>query len=145
MTLSPLYRRTLLQGGATIGCLAMTGAMTGLPTASTLATPGPDGRATDAPPLVGPLVGWLVIQADGGRIDLIELDAESRPARQVASEAIEPVTSLATAAHQARMAAIRTVAASWQVPERDCTCGWGRIDHAASGRTIPFAIWTDFA
>jgi hypothetical protein len=142
MSLSPLYRRTLLQGGATIGCLAMTGLSTtpGLAAAGTVAT------ETERAPLVGPLVGWLVIQPDGGgRIDLVELDAESRPARQVASETIMPATSLAAAARQARLAAIRTVAAFWQVPAGDCTCGWGRIGHTQSNRTIPFSIWTDFA
>jgi len=142
MIFSPLYRRTLLQGGATIGCLAMAG----LPATSGLAALATDGRATDGAPLAGPLVGWVVIRADGGgRIDLVELDAESRPARQVATETIAPATSLAAAARQARTATIRTVAASWRVPEGDCACGWGRIDHAASGRTIPFTIWTDFA
>jgi hypothetical protein len=147
MTLSPLYRRTLLQGGATIGCLAIAG----LPTTPGLAAPATATTAmattvTDRVPLAGPLVGWVVIQPDGGgRIDLVELDAESRPARQVATEALMPATSLAAAARQARVTAIRTVAASWQVPEGDCACEWGRIGHAASGRTIPFAIWTDFA
>jgi len=137
MTSFALSRRTLLQGGATIGCLAMAG----LP-----ATPGLAAPATDEAPLAGPLVGWVVIQPDGGgRIDLVELDTESRPTRHVATEALMPATSLAAAARQARTAVIRTVAASWQVPAEACTCEWGRIGHAASGRTIPFTIWTDFA
>ncbi|PPQ33422.1 hypothetical protein [Rhodopila globiformis] len=135
MTPSALHRRTLLRGGATFGCLAFAG----LPAA-------PGQAATETAPLTGVLAGWLVIQPDGGgRFDLMALDAEQRPARLVASETIKPAASVAAAAREAQMAAVWTVAASWHVAARDCACGWGRIDHLPSGRTIPFTLWTDFA
>jgi hypothetical protein len=136
MSLSPLYRRALLQGGATVGCLAFVG----LPGTSAVAatTPG-------AEPLAGALVGWLVIAPDGGgRIRLVEMDADSNPVRQVSEETIAPSAALAGVARQASAAAVRAAAASWQVPEAACTCAQGRIDHRQSGRTIPFTIWTDF-
>jgi hypothetical protein len=137
MSFSPLKRRTLLGSGATVSCLAFIG----LEIEPTSAT-SPAGSS----PLTGVLVGWLVIAPDGGgQITLLQVDAESRPVRQIAVGAIQPTTSIAGAARQASTAVLRFAATSWQVLDTDCNCGWGRIEHRQSGRSIPFAIWTDFA
>ncbi len=132
-----LHRRVVLHGGmAVAGFLALTGSQF---------TPAVVASPAGSAPLTGALVGWLVMAPDGGgRIGLFDVDAESGPARQVAMEAIVPMSSVAGAARQATAVAVRAAAASWGVPAEDCTCGWGRIEHRSSGRSIPFKIWTDF-
>ena len=133
MNLSPFHRRTLLQGSATVACLALAG----LPKVSAAAAPAP---------LNGALVGWLVFAPDGGgRIRLVELDPDAHPVRQVAEETIAPAASLAGAARQASAAAVRAAATCWAVPAAACTCARGRIEHPLTGRTVAFTIWTDFA
>jgi hypothetical protein len=95
--------------------------------------------------VTGNLMGWLVINPDGGgQINLIELDARSQPLRLIASETILP-TSLAGAARQATAVALRSAAASWDVSAAYCAYKLGRIEHPASGRSTPFAVWADFA
>jgi hypothetical protein len=137
MNLSPFHRRTLLQGSATVACLALAG-LPGVPAEAAM-EPGPT-------PLNGALVGWLVLVPDGGGwIRLVELDADANPVRQVAEETIAPTASLAGAARQASEAAVRVAAAYWQVPVDECSGARGRIEHSRTGRTIPFSIWTDFA
>ncbi len=136
MSFPSLDRRTLLRSGATVGCLAFTGLGTEPASASS-----PAGAA----PLTGALVGWLVVAPDGGgQVNLLQVDAQSHPVRQVAVEAIQSMTSIAGAARQASAAVLRYVATSWQVSATDCTCGWGRIEHRQSGRSVRFTIWTDF-
>jgi|tagenome__1003787_1003787.scaffolds.fasta_scaffold20925784_3 hypothetical protein len=145
MSLSALYRRTLLQGGATLGCLGFAGLpMTPAGAAAEAGTAGVAAEP-DAVALTGALAGWLVIAPDGsGQIRLVELDPDSNPVRQVAEETIAPATSLAGAARQANAAAVRAAARCWQVPAADCICAWGHIEYPRTGRTIPFTIWTDF-
>ena len=135
MSIPPLDRRTLLRSGATIGCLAFVG------WAPAGASP-PAGRVS----LTDAVVGWLVVSPNGGaQGKFFQVDAQFRPVRQLAVEAIQSMTSIADAALQASTAVVRIVATSWEVSAADCTCGWGRIEHRQSGRSIRFTIWTDFA
>ena len=137
MTFPLLERRMLLRGGVAVaGGLAFAGLSLD-PAAASL----PAGAAA----VKGALVGWLVVAPDGGgQIRLVELDALSRPARYLATETIAPATSLAGASRQAGVAAVRCAAGVWNVPVEECVCGWGRIEHRLSGRSVPFSIWTDF-
>jgi hypothetical protein len=137
MNFRPLDRRALLRGGATVGCLALTGVGVELASAS------PRERSA---PLTGSLAGWLAIAPDGsGQFTLVQIDAQSRPGQQVAVETIPPMTSIAGAARRANAAVVGIVASSWGVSGADCICEWGRIEHRQSGRSISFMIWTDFA
>jgi hypothetical protein len=137
VTFSPLDRRTLLRGGATAACFSLTGLGTLAADAS------PD---TFPSPLTQPLAGWLVVApAGGGHFTLTELDAQSGPARVLAVQTIPAQTSVAATARQASAAIVKIVAESWQVSAADCTCGQRRIEHRPSGRSVPFAMWTDFS
>ena len=139
MTIShaALDRRTLCQAGL----LAASVGFTRL--GAERADAGPPASVR---PVTGPLIGWLLVTPDGaGRLTLIELDACSRPVRQAAVEAVRSAASLTGAARHANDAALRWVAASWDVPVTDCAGGRGWIEHRRSGRCVPFALWTDFA
>ena len=134
MSLPTLGRRTLMRSGATVGCLTFIGL-------GSVQAPLPPGD-----PLTGALIGWLTLRPDGGGLlSVVQTDAQSRPIRQVATEAIDPMGSIDKIARRASAILVRTVADSWQVSSADCTCAWGRIEHRHSGQLIPFRIWTDFA
>jgi hypothetical protein len=137
MSFPSLDRRTLLRSGATAACFTFTG----LGIVPAVASPG-----ATLVPVTGPLAGWLVLASEGGgRLTLMEVDAQSRPARLVAVETIPALASIADAARHASAAIVGIVANSWQVSASDCTCRLGRIDHSHSGRSVSLAIWTDFA
>jgi hypothetical protein len=137
MNFRPLDRRALLRGGATVGCLAFAGLGVELASAS---------QRAGSLPLTGSVAGWLAIAPDGsGQLTLVQMDAQSRPGPQVAVETIPPMTSIAGTARRASAAVVGIVASSWGVSAVDCICGWGRIEHCQSGRSISFTIWTDFA
>jgi hypothetical protein len=88
----------------------------------------------------------LTLRPDGGGLlNVVQIDAQSRLIRQVATEAIKPMGSIDKIARRASAILVTTVADSWQVSSADCTCAWGRIEHRHSGQLIPFRIWTDFA
>ena len=138
MSLPLLDRRTLMRSGATIGC-SLT--LLGLGSAQAPALALPPGDL-----LTGALIGWLTLRLDGaGLLNVVQTDDQSRPIRQVATEAIEPMGSIDRIARRASAILVTTVADSWQVSSADCTCAWSRIEHRDSGRSIPFRIWTDFA
>jgi hypothetical protein len=78
MNFRPLDRRALLRGGAAVGSLAFAGLGEELASASPRA---------GSVPLTGTLAGWLAIAPDGsGQLTLLQIDAQSRPGRQVAVE-----------------------------------------------------------
>jgi hypothetical protein len=135
MSFPPLDRRTLIRGGATLGCLALTG----------FGQAAGDSSPAPVQPLTGALIGWLTIgPAAGGHLTLVQTDARSGFERQIAVETIDPTPAVAGAARQATTMVVRIVAASWGVSPDDCACGWSRIEHSRSGRSVSFAIWTDF-
>jgi hypothetical protein len=138
MNLRPLDRRTLLRGGATVGCLAFAGL--GVERAST------SQRAGSSLPLTGSVAGWLAIAPDGsGQLTLVQIDAQSRSWQQVAVETIPPMPSIAGMARRASVAVVGIIASSWGVSAADCFCEWGRIEHRQTGRSISSMIWTEFA
>ncbi len=137
MSLPQLDRRTLIRGGATIGCcLTSIGMGTRHEASSVLAL---------GVPLTGALIGWLNVRPDGsGLIDIVQTDGQWRAVRPVATETIAPMGSIERMARRASAVLSETVARSWQLPVVDCTIAWSRIEHRPSGRSIPFRIWTDF-
>ena len=136
MSLPPLNRRTLMRSGATVGCLAFMG-LGGVE--------APASARPSALPLTA-IVGWLTVRSDGsGVMHIVQTDAQSHPARKVATELIDPTSSVATTARRAGAILLAIVAQSWAVSPTDCTCSGSRIEHRPSGRSIPFRIWADFA
>ena len=108
--------------------------------------PGARLGASARRPAHGALIGWLTLRLDGaGLLNVVQTDDQSRPIRQVATEAIEPMGSIGRIARRASAILVTTVADSWQVSSADCTCAGSGIEHRDSGRSIPFKIWTDFA
>ncbi len=138
MRLDPINRRTLL----TAGGVAAGGLVLGLRAraeAATLVPPTPEA------PLAGPMLAWVVLDLDrGGRVRLLEMDRRSQPVRALATEEL-PLLSPIAAARRAHDLAMRTVAASWGVPREGCVIEAHRVAHNASGRSIGYAVWTDFA
>jgi hypothetical protein len=139
-TLSAPDRRTVLRSGTVAAGFLAFGWV-----ASERSNRPESAAGPPAGPITGTLVGWLVLQPDGGgQIDVAELDAASRPIRQRARQVIAP-GALAQVGRQANQAMLHVVAESWGVSAAQCSCRPGRILHAATGRSVPFAIWTDFA
>jgi hypothetical protein len=137
MSFLPLDRRTLLRSGATAACFGFAG-MGVIPAGAS--------QGASSAPLIQPLAGWLLVTSEGeGRLTLMEVDAQARPARLLAFETIPVLTSIAGTARHASAAVVKIVAQSWKVSAADCTCRFGRIEHYQTGRSVPFAIWTDFA
>lgn len=136
MSLSLLDRRTLLQSGMTVaGCLALVGLR---PDTALAAQPAA------VAPVTGSVIGWLVIGRDGGaQINIIQVDPNGNPERLI-DTATFPVTSVAASARYALAAMLGAVAASWQVPAAECVCQAGRLECRRDGRSVPFAVWTDF-
>lgn len=137
-----LHRRTMLQSGAlAAGSLALGGAFW---TDPARAEAGP-GAAETAEPITGRLVAWLVIDAErGASLRLAELDASRQPLREVATANV-PASSVTAAWEEANARAVVAMARSWQVAPSECDIGHGQIVHPASGRSVPYAVWTDFA
>jgi hypothetical protein len=134
-----LHRRTVLQSGAfAAGAFAFGG---GLWNGAASAAPvAPD----MAPPITGRLVAWLVIDAEReASLRLAELDA-ARPTREIASVTL-PASSVMALSAEANARAVTAAARSWQVPPADCAIGHGCIVHPGSGRSVPYAVWIDFA
>jgi hypothetical protein len=137
MSRSLLDRRTLLQSGMTVaGCLALAGLRPGTALA---------GQPATAAPVTGSVIGWTIIRHDGsGQLNIIQLDPRGHPERLIDTVMLLPMTSIATSLRYAQAAMVRTFAASWQVSARECVCQAGRIECRRDGRSVPFAIWTDF-
>ncbi len=137
-----LNRRTVLQSGAlAAGAFAFGGALWSNP-----ATAGPAGPAVAeaAPPITGKLVGWLIIEPEkGASLRLADVN-EAREAREIASVTLQAASVMAASA-EANARAVAAAARSWRVPPADCAIGHGRIVHPASGRSVPYAVWIDFA
>jgi hypothetical protein len=74
---------------------------------------------------------------------LVELDARHQ-SREIAAVEL-PASSVTAAGAEANAWAVAAVAHSWQVSPADCAIGRGRIVHPASGRSVPYAVWIDFA
>ncbi len=136
---SSLNRRTVLQSGAlAAGAFAFGGVLWTSP-ASAGAAMGEAAR-----PITGRLVAWLVIEAEReASLRLAELGAES-PAREIVSTTL-PATSITAVSAEANAWAIAAVARSWDVPPAECAIGHGRIVHPASGQSVPYTVWIDFA
>ncbi len=137
-----LDRRTLLRsGGMAVGSLALAGGWT-LPANATPPTPPlTAGLGTE---LAGSVVAWVVLDFDrGATLRLMQLDG-GRPGAELAAHALPPVAPT-TAADAANQLAIATVAQAWQAPPGTCAIEHSRITHPASGRSIGYAIWVDFA
>ena len=137
-----LNRRAVLQSGAlAAGSWALGGALRADPARASAAS----GVAETAPPITGGLVAWLVIDAGrGASLRLAELDATRRPVREIAT-ATFPAASVTAACGEANARVIAATARSWQVASSECGIGHGRILHPASGRSVPYAVWIDFA
>lgn len=141
MTISPLPRRTLLQSGAVLaGPLA-----SGIWPQSSHAVPV--AAAPAEPPLSGTLAGWVVVEPDrGATVRLVQLDAASRPMRQVAAADLtleDAGASLQQVCQRAHDVALEAVARSWGVPMAECVASHGRIVHKERGRTIGYTLWVD--
>lgn len=144
MTIAPLPRRTLLQSGAAFaGPLALAGMW---PSPSRAA---PAVAEAAQVPLSGTLAGWVAVEPDRGpTIRLVQLDAASRPVREVAAAELgsaEAGTSLQAICRRAHAMALETVARSWGVPASECIAGSGRIAHEGRGRAVGYALWVDVA
>ena len=99
--LPPLDRRTLMRAGAAFGSVALVGSVI---------APALAAAPAAELPLPGGVIGWLVIEADGGgQVTVVQLDAQSRPVRHLAQEAIQSGASVAGAARQATAAVVRVV------------------------------------
>ncbi len=135
----PLNRRTVLQSGAfAAGAFAFGGTIWNSP-----ASAGP--VASDlSPPITGRLVAWLVIDAErGASMRLAELDA-GHASREIAAVTL-PACSVTAAGAEADAQAVLAAAQAWRVPPAECVIGRGRIVHPASKRSVPYAVWIDFA
>ena len=133
-----LHRRTVLQSGAfAAGAFAFGGLWTDSASAAPVV---PEAVS----PITGRLVGWLVVDAEReASLRLAELHA-ARPAREIASVTL-PAASVAALGAEANARAVAAAACSWDVPPADCALGRGCIVHPASGRSVPYAVWVDFA
>ena len=142
MTIAPLPRRTLLQSGAALaGPLALAGVW---PRPSHAA---PVVAEPTESPISGTLAGWVVVEPDrGAKVRLVQLDAASRPVRQVAAADLtlaDSGASLQQVCQRAHAMALETVARSWNVPTSECIAGHGRIVHAARQHSVGYTTWVD--
>jgi hypothetical protein len=100
-------------------------------------------------PLSGTLAGWVVVEPDrGATARLFQLDAASRPIRQVAAADLPLAgsgASLQRVCQRAHEIALETVARSWDVPTAECIAGHGRIVHAARQHSVRYILWVDVA
>ncbi len=144
MTIAPLNRRMLLQSGAALaGPFALAGVWPRSSHAMPLAA-----EPTE-PPVSGTLAGWVVVEPDhGATVRLVQLDAASRPIRQVAAKDLivgESGASLQQVCQRAHEMALEAVARSWGVPTAECIAGHGRIAHEGRQRSVGYTIWVDIA
>jgi len=144
MTIAPLLRRTLLQSGAALaGPLALARAW---PRSSHVA---PVAAGPAEQPLSGVLAGWVVVDPDhGATVRLVQLDAASRPVRQVAAAELtlaDSGASLHQLGRRAHEIAVEAVARSWGVPAGECVASRGRIMHERRQRVVGYTLWVDVA
>lgn len=144
MTISPMPRRTLLQTGAVLaGPLAFAGAW---PRSSHAA---PAAAEAAEPPVSGMLAGWVVVEPDrGATVRLVQLDAASRPVRQVAAADLtlaDAGVSLQQVCQRAHEMAVEAVARSWGVPTAECIASQGRIAHEGRQQAVGYTLWVDIA
>ena len=87
----------------------------------------------------------LVVGKDGGsHTEVVEFDRSLTPLL-VTRLASFPPLSLAAAARRSRDEAMGWVAHAWDVPPAQCAWNGRLIKHDPSGRSLPAALWTDFA
>jgi hypothetical protein len=142
-----LPRRVVLQSGAALA-VPMALALDGLSPESSQAPSGPAGHSEEQP-LSGVLAGWLVVEADhGATVRFVQLDAASRPLRDIAAHDLtlaEMGVSLNQLCRRAHELALDVVARSWGVSASDCSIGPGRIEHAGRGQVVGYTLWVDMA
>lgn len=131
MAPAPMDRRMLLRFGAlATGSLALGG-------------PWVPPAAAATPRGAGPVLAWLVYDPDrGGAVRLVEF-ADGQPARELATGSL-PLLTPAAASRHAQEFVVRTVAATWNVPQAACEVRHDCIAHPASGRTVGYRLWVDF-
>ena len=141
MTISPLPRRTMLQAGAAVAVPLLAGFW---PSPSE-AAPGVSESAV--PPVSGMLAGWVVVEPDhGAAVRLMQLDAASKPVRQIAGADLslaETGASLQQVCQRAHEMTLEAVARSWGVPMAECVVSQGRIAHEGRGQSVRYTLWTD--
>ncbi len=137
MSLSLLHRRALLQSGVTVaGCLALAG----LRPVTALGAP-----RVSSVPVTGNVIGWLVIgRAGGGELTIVQIDLLGHPERLIETITVPALTSVAAFARHAHAATVKAIATSWQMPATECVSQSGRIECSRLGRSVRFALWTDF-
>ena len=143
MIIAPMHRRTLLQSGAALAGPLALGVW---PRPSHAA---PVAAEAAAPPVSGTLAAWVVVEPDrGATVRLVQLDAASRPARQVAAADLTLAnsgTSLQQVCQRAHAMALEAVARSWGVPTAECIASRGRIAHEGRGQAVGYTLWVDVA
>jgi hypothetical protein len=144
MTIAPLPRRTLLQSGAALAGPLALGATWPRSSHAAPVTAEP----ADAP-LSGMLAAWVVVEPDrGATVRLVQLDAASRPVRQVAAaDLTHPASgaSLQQVCQRAHAMAMEAVARSWGVPAGECVASRGRIVHEGRQCSVGYTLWVDVA
>jgi hypothetical protein len=139
---APLDRRSLLRtGGMAAGSLALAGGWV-LPANATTPIPRPSTAINTAP--VDSIVAWAVLDFErGATVRLMQLDG-GRPGAELATRSLPPI-SPAALAEVANHLAVATVSGAWLVAPDSCVTQHGRITHPASGRSIGYGVWVDFA
>ena|SRR5579875_2445559 len=150
MSIAPFNRRALLQTGAVAaGTLAIVGA----------AVPGAAAVASaPAPSLSGSLLAWVVLRPeDRAEIRLAHMDPNEQVIGQSApldlavsdlyagGERVSAWGQMRAACARAQDLAVRIAANAWGVAAENCAVEPGRIVHVASGRSVGFRVWAEFA
>lgn len=139
---TPVLRRTVLQAGAAlVAPLALAGIWSQPGRAASTAT------VVAGPPVSGTLAAWVVVEPDlGAMVRLIQLDAASRPVREVAIVHLtlpETGASLHQVCQRAHEMAMEVVARSWKVSSAECVASPGRIAHKGLAYSVGYTLWAD--
>lgn len=127
-------RRVVLR----VGLLA-SAAFACLPASAISAAP-----AFDDSELGGAVLAWMTLVGGEAHLRLLALGPGAQMVAQISEEKFA-FASLAEAARRADEASRRVAAARWAVPAAQCATKCGRIVDTTTGRSLPVAIWTDFA
>lgn len=130
-------RRTVIASGA-MGALAL---KAGWPRAAQAAASAP------VQPAKGAVALWTQVDFDrGATFRLAQLDAASRPTRELANATLtaDRITSMMQLYVAAQAFAVAAVANSWGVPVDDCRIEERTIKHSSSGQSVHYLAWTDF-
>jgi len=97
----------------------------------------------------GTLAGWVVVEPDhGATVRLVQLDAASRPVRQIAASRLtlaETGASFQQVCQHGHELIVDMVAHSWSVPAAECLVSRGRIAHDGTGHSVGYTFWADVA